>query len=241
MHSWENFTNLIHSIQITTQVDPICMKYSLYHEKSQSFNLTVAKSLHIQGLGQWWCKCDSGEKNSSQTGWWNYWAVGLFHVTQLHTCQGEIPLYSAEACDPFWPSNMCGRGFIFQQDIDPEHAWKWLCTGPVWCPGKSQQCWPVWFSPLQSLCWRKLGKVQRLKEEMVTSQVTDLGYCQRVASPKWQNLHIFTCFCGGVQPCRYFWLNPSLLEMLEIFVSFHIIFLFESSSAKNVASVLCRS
>lgn len=140
-------------------------------------------------------------KNSSQTRWWNYWAVGLFHVTQLHTCQREIPVYSVEACDPFWPSNMCGRGFIFQQDIDPEHAWKRLCTGPVWCPGKSQQCWLVRLSPtITSL--EKIGESPKVKRGNgnVTSHwsgVLSKGcFTQMTKSPYF---HMFLWWCPAMQ------------------------------------------
>lgn len=36
---------------------------------------------------------------------------------------------TTEARYLFWLSNMCGRGFIFQQVIDPEHACKLLYIG----------------------------------------------------------------------------------------------------------------
>lgn len=86
-------------------------------------------------------------KTSSQTQWWKYSTVRPFQVTCTgYSCQREIPLYFGEACYPFWLSNMCGRGFILQQDIDPEHAWTLLYARSVWCPRKSKYYWLMWFS-----------------------------------------------------------------------------------------------
>lgn len=214
------------------------MKHSLYREKSQSFNFTVAKSLHIQGLGQWWCKCDSGEKTPVKLDGGIIELWGCFMWLSYTPAREKYQCTLQRHAIPSGPV-ICVEEDSFSSRILILNMHGSDCVPGLFdVQGRASNAGLCGFPP-QSLRWRKLGKVQKLKEEMVTSQVTDLGYCQRVASPKWQNLHIFTCFCGGVQPCRHFWLYPSLLEMLEIFVSFHIISLLESSSPEKFK--VCRA
>ncbi len=120
-------------------------KWSFLPLKSPKFKLNIFKELAYSMTTDHDVNA-TVLKTSSQTWYWKYSAVGCFKwlaQDQLHTCHREIPLCFAKTCYPFWLSNMCGRGFIFQQDIDAEHAWKLLYTRPVWCPRKSRHCWLV--------------------------------------------------------------------------------------------------